>query len=191
MARQARNRLTENPGNGASDNGSAGTVILASAPTADGTIIIDPATIAGSGSGTGSDSGSGTDVTGEPVRKRRGRKPGSRNKETAKPLDINGVEFILLSSHDMLAAMMKAPAIALDKEEANNLARSISNVARHYDIVATEKTLDWTALFMALGMIYGPRIAMLTMRKKKSKEEAQTEVHPTVGSVFHNPAQVQ
>lgn len=138
-----------------------------------GQLIIDPAAVSGSGS---SGDGSG-DTAGEPVKKRRGRKPGSTNKAKGSTLDISGLEAILLSTHTMLAALT-SPVMKIDSEEAKVLATGVSNVARHYDISATEKTLDWANLFMALGAVYGPRIMLADWRKKpKPKANGAVPAH--------------
>lgn len=116
--------------------------------------------------------GDATAASGDPAGsgpKRRGRKPGSTNKSKAgaSALDINGVEQILLSSHAMLAAMMGAPELLLDAKEANAVAVALNNVARHYDLSATQKTLDWINLAMILGGTYGMRAVMIYNRQRK------------------------
>lgn len=159
--------------------GNAGTTIGASANPifASGTILIDPAAISGN-EDTGSNGGSDGNATSEPIRKRRGRKPGSTNAKKSAPLHIDGVTAILLSSHAMLAGIMH-PHMKIDENEAKTLATGISNVARHYDVGATEKTLDWCNLFMALGMVYGTRIVSINMdlqARKKAKAAKEPDV---------------
>ena len=136
-----------------------------------GAILIDPSAI---GEDSGSNASGSGNATGEPVRKRRGRKPGSVNKKSNAPLDVNGLEAILLSAHAMLAGLTQTEAMKIDQEESHQLAVGISNVARHYDVGATEKTLDWCNLFMALGVVYGPRLMLMRInRKPKPKPEQQ------------------
>lgn len=66
----------------------------------------------------------------------------------------------------MLAAFLKVPEIGITKEEADKLAKASANVARHYDVSATQKTLDWTNLAMAIAMVYGTRIMAINFRRK-------------------------
>jgi hypothetical protein len=67
----------------------------------------------------------------------------------------------------MLAAMMGAPEMLLSKDEANAVAVGLNNVARHYDLSATQKTLDWVNLAMILGSTYGVRAVMIYNRSRK------------------------
>ena len=150
-------------------------------------IVVDAGTTGGTDSGNGVDAGVDGDddtidprtVTGNddsPVlglnkdgspRRRRGRKPGGTTQK-ASSLDLNGLEAILLSTHMMLAAIVKEPVIAIDKAEAALLATSIGNVARHYDLGASRLTLDWIALGSAMASVYAPRaIAMWVSGSKK------------------------
>lgn len=148
---------------------------------APGLILIDPGNIGDSGS----NNGSATDTAGD-TPKRRGRKPGSTyaSKKGAANLDVNGVESILYSAHAMLAGIFKAQEFALDKTEAKSLAEAISNVSRHYDVAATQKSIDWTNLLMVCGMVYGTRfVAMRENRKAKRRDrqdpaDSGTQIDP-------------
>ena len=74
----------------------------------------------------------------------------------------------MLSGHAMLAAMVKVPELAIDPAEAQSLAKAAANVARHYDLGASQKTLDWISLGTVIASIYGPRaIAMFLAEKKQ------------------------
>lgn len=129
-----------------------------------GAIIIDPAAVTEPGSGSTSDNSTGD------APKRRGRKPGSRNSaKAAGSLDVNGVEAILFSTHQLLASLAQTPEMAIDKMEANTLAIGIANVARHYDMGATQKSLDWANLISVVGMVYGTRIYAIRARVAQEK----------------------
>lgn len=70
----------------------------------------------------------------------------------------------------MLAHVTKTEELALDQEEAANLAKGIANVARHYSVQASQVSLDWANLAMTLIMVYGTRgVAIKNNRKKKPK----------------------
>lgn len=71
----------------------------------------------------------------------------------------------------MLAGITRTSEFALDKAEAKQLAEGISNVSRHYDIAATQKSMDWTNLLMLLGMIYGTRIYAVRARRAAAKKD--------------------
>lgn len=163
---------------GVGDNGSSGP----SLKSADGLTIIDPAELGDSGSGGGSDG----DNSGQPVRKRRGRPAGSRTRKKAPALDINGVESILISAHTILASFTKTPELALDKEEAKQVATAVANVSRHYDVQASEKAMDWTNLFMALGMVYGTRLYAIRAKRSQIAASKPTPVKPTASKSAPN-----
>jgi hypothetical protein len=69
----------------------------------------------------------------------------------------------------MLAAICKTPELELGKEESENLANATANVAKHYDITASEKALDWGNLCLTLGVVYGPRFVMINARRKEER----------------------
>ena len=146
--------------------GSGGEHSVSDELAAAGFTIIEPGAVGG---GAGGDSGRGNDTAEQPAR-RRGRKPGSRNASgKTPPLDINGVEAILFSAHSILASIVKTPEIALEQVEARQMAEAIANVSRHYDIAATQKTLDWANLIMAAGMIYGTRLYAIRAKRVANK----------------------
>lgn len=181
IARRAslRNNVTANVANG-SDDATAG--LERPSINVGEPISIDPASYSG-GDGTGS-ADTGNDTSGSGTAARRGRKPRAPSKGT--PLDVNIFAATLQSVHMMLAALTKSPGIIIDGEEAKLLSQSVANVARHYDIEATAKSLDWANLVAAAGMIYGTRImasslARQTAKSEKDKAAAATVVQPPAG----------
>jgi hypothetical protein len=65
-----------------------------------------------------------------------------------------------------MSVALMTPELQLSPEEAEMLASSIANVARHYDMGASAKTLDWVELGMTAGGIYGTRAMMIVARRK-------------------------
>ena len=139
------------------------------------TIFVDPDSAAGGNSGNGGSSGTASDGGGK---RKRGRPKGSGNaRKTAQASNtINGLENILFNMHFMLAGITRVSELAIDNSEATMLAGAINNVARHYDMGATQKQLDWTNLFMAVGMIYGTRF--VAIRAKRKEEPIQPSPMP-------------
>lgn len=135
-----------------------------------GLIIVDPAEFGGDTTG-GSERDAGNSA-GEP-RKRRGRKPGTGSTRSQKqaPLDINGIEKILYSGHSILAAITKTPEFQLANQEAEEIAKAIGNVSRHYDVSASAKTVDIANLIMVLGMVYGSRLLAIRARKTNERKK--------------------
>jgi hypothetical protein len=103
----------------------------------------------------------------QPSGRRRG-KVGGKKPETK--LDLQGVEALLLSIHYSLAALTKTPELALDPEEAANIARAAGNVARHYDIPEMPaKMIDWANLAICCAATYGPRVMAINERMKAAR----------------------
>lgn len=151
-------------GNGGSPD-AVGARLVAGRP-----IVIDPANIGNASVG----GGAGTDNAGSgdrPRRKYTKRGTGSAvGKET--PLSVDGVSAILVSVHTILAAFIKVPELALDPREADEMAKAAANVARHYDVSASVKTLDWVNLATTCATVYGTRIYAARLRMKEEKTKA-------------------
>jgi hypothetical protein len=135
----------------------------------------DPSSVA---AGTGSDpAGTGSDPAGtgadHPVRTRKRRADAGKSRGGTKakgaPLDLNGLEGLLLAVHISLSAITGEEALQLQPEEAHAVAEAASNVSRHYDIRASQKVLDWGALGFVLAGIYGPRAAFIYQKSRAPK----------------------
>lgn len=117
--------------------------------------------IDGNGGGSGTDSSSGTG-------KRRGRKPGTRNKAKAVQGDLTSMLF---GVHQMCAALLKVPELALDEAEAKRLNDAAVEVMRHYtDVSLPPEIVAWFNLAMVGGIIYGPRYIAYSVRTKRERE---------------------
>lgn len=139
-----------------------------------GSFSVNPAeAIDGRGTGSGG-SGTGDASSG---RGRRGRKPGSTNKKKA--VDLGAVAGLIAMTHTLLA--IKIAEMELDEKEAEQLAASINNVLRHYDVEASGKFIDHMALLLCIGSIYGTRGAAIVMRLRA---EAETKKRNAPGNVY-------
>lgn len=135
-------------------------------------------------------------------RRRRGRPPGSGNstgtgERKAKPLPLNvsGLEKLLLGIHGGMAMLTRRAEWSLDsdqklfdgKAESEFMAQSIADVARHYGGIADQKTLDWLNLLQCLAMVYGTRVYAIAMTPKaKPVRQAQPhEFRATQQPQFH------
>jgi hypothetical protein len=90
----------------------------------------------------------------------------------------------------LLAGMLKAPGLMLTETEARQMAEATANVSRHYNVQATQKTLDWTNLATVLVLTYGTRIMAASKRKKDEAVAAAAAQDATV-MPFHRPPGVQ
>jgi hypothetical protein len=119
----------------------------------------------GSSSGGSRDSGSGNAGTAAP----------KRSQEKAAPLDLSGIAAALTGIHMGIAMMSKQPHWELEEKEADAIAASVSNVARHYPKIAkSQKLVDWVMLAQTLGFMYVPRVLMTrdVLAEKRKKENA-------------------
>lgn len=66
-----------------------------------------------------------------------------------------------------MAGALQAPELVLTKDEANGLAKAAADVASHYPTTIDPKVLAWCNLAMAVGIVYGPRVYMISQRKSR------------------------
>lgn len=128
---------------------------------------VDPASIAGA-SDNGNDNASG-----EPVKRRRGRPPGSGNASKAAkvPVNVSGLEKLLLGIHTSLA-FVAAPEWAMETDEARELAQASADVLRHYKPeFLDQKTVDWINLIQCVGIAYGGRFMAMRERKRADRNK--------------------
>ncbi len=128
---------------------------------------LDPADLASPVNGSQGSNGSGNGSSaGEPVRKRRGRKPGSINAKKGETISVDGLASIIFSAHAMLAGITHSQELMLDPTEATQLAQATANVSRHYGVAMAAKTVDWINFAMVAGGIYGTRLIAIRMRRQ-------------------------
>lgn len=85
-----------------------------------------------------------------------------------------------------MAIATQSPDIQLSEEEAEQYAKAIAAVARHYDLGASAKALDWTNLLTTMGSIYGVR-AMAAVARRKERQR-QGPLGPIVSGAEPPPA---
>jgi hypothetical protein len=119
--------------------------------------VIDPASI-------------GVGTSGEPIR-RRGRKPGVKNRTKVATFQAGNLEKLLLSGHLMLAAVTGANELVIDETEAKLLADSIAavNAAYGLDSIISPKVAAAIDLSFACAAVYGPRLLKIAKRAKPKK----------------------
>lgn len=128
--------------------------------------------------------GSGEQFNGEadrPTGRRRGRPPGSgggggKQKAKTLPLNVTGLEKLLVGIHTGLAVVSRRTEWALDttpsdafdgKSESAYYATACADVAKHYGgELFDQKTVDWLNLIQCLALIYGSRIIAIRMTPK-------------------------
>jgi hypothetical protein len=142
------------------------------AETIAGFTAVNPGDI---GNDTATDNGNGS--TG----KRRGRKPGTKNK--AKDASVNltaGLELLLLSVHSMGATFLSIEELALDPKEAKLLADAIHGVAEQFPVALDPKYIAIGNLATVAVGIYGMRIFAYKTRVKQDANKTIDTVSTVV-----------
>jgi hypothetical protein len=70
----------------------------------------------------------------------------------------------LLSIHLYAATHWRSPELELDPAEAKRLADASAAVARHYPMMRSQKTADWSMLAMCATSVYAPRAVAIWHR---------------------------
>lgn len=87
---------------------------------------------------------------------------------------MSGIAGALAGIHLGIALMTKHEHWAIEEAEADAMAKSVANVARHYPKVAgSQKLIDWAMLASTVGMMYVPRI-MVSRDLIEQKRKGQT-----------------
>lgn len=169
---------TAKPDNAGNDGISDSGISEAITPT------VDPATFIG-------EPAAGGEPDTQP-RRGRGRPPGSgtgKSKTKALPLNLNGLEKLLVGIHGGLAMLTGRSEWSLDTEEkafdgateAAFYAKSIKDVADHYGSgMLDQKTLDWLNLIQCFAIIVGGRLVAIRMTPR-----AKPQRGPSQPAAFH------
>jgi hypothetical protein len=89
----------------------------------------------------------------------------------------------------MGAAMLSAPELALDKDEAKMLAEGIAGVQEFYAFSPSAESVIWANLIMAMTAVYGPRVLVIYNRKK-TEPKKETPIKQTQSNFENNVADI-
>jgi hypothetical protein len=117
---------------------------------------------------------------GEPV-KRRGRKPGSKNRASATGSGAEAekasgslidLTYLLASVHAMGAALLQVPELEIAEEEAKRYADAVTELSKHYTKgILSPKQIAWLNFLAVTGNIYGTRVLAYRLRKKMEAKD--------------------
>ena len=166
---------------GAIANGVGGGEIAADSVTAtDPNTVVgaftEPVPLSGTAeTGTFSTGAAGTE-TGQ---KRRGRPPGAGRKTS--PIDLSGIEALLLGIHTTLLHATGVQEFELSQEEAHEVAKAYSAVATFYPAFALDpKIAAIVNLGTTVSIVYGTRITSWRMRRAAEKSRGP---HPSARDI--------
>jgi hypothetical protein len=141
------------------------------------TIPVSEVNSGASGTGTGADPGEPRRTKSGRFdrRTRAGRTAGSNEAETSPiPVDRISLTELLLSLHEMGAAILKTPELDLDRDEAQKLSKAVQEVSKYYAMSFDPKKVALGNLAIVMGGIYVPRIMAYRLRKATSEPGAPT-----------------
>lgn len=75
-----------------------------------------------------------------------------------------------------LATLTKQPDFAIDKEEANLLAKATAKVMALYEVKIDPRAEAWGQLAVAMGVVYGPRLMKAQFRAPSRSRPAPAPV---------------
>lgn len=108
---------------------------------------------------------------------------GSGEKVGKKPtkLDLDLFAKQLVGWHAMAARFFKNPLLEISQDEAVTLAAALKDIMALHSINVSPSTLAYIKFVGAIGMIYGPRIALMQAAKSAAKKEAQNTFDASTG----------
>lgn len=86
-------------------------------------------------------------------------------KTSSLPIDVGTVQMFVAMGGAFIAARAKAPEIALDDEEAKQIAAALVNVGKHYNVPVSPIQQAWMGLAFTVGSIYFGKVALLRMAR--------------------------
>lgn len=104
------------------------------------------------------------------------RKP--REKKYSGPeYKINKTELAgwLMMGHKFAASTLDAPILDIEKDEAEQLAGALADVARHYNLGLSQKQMDWLKLIGTSAAIYGARAFAFLKAQELARQQAAAE----------------
>jgi Ni,Fe-hydrogenase III small subunit len=78
----------------------------------------------------------------------------------------------------MAASLTKIEEIALDKTEANQLAKALADVNVHYQKTIDPKVVAWMGVIAVAGQVYGPRVLAYRVRMATEKTSKPPQQAP-------------
>lgn len=88
---------------------------------------------------------------------------------------------LFVGVHTALAIKLDAPELMVPEDEAKAFMKAAQQVARHYSVETTQKSLDWIAFIGSFAAIYTPRIMAVGVRRQREREAA---AHPPAPPPF-------
>lgn len=97
---------------------------------------------------------------------------------------------MLVGISTMLAMKTDMEEFYISPEETGDFLKAAQNVARHYSVETTQKTLDWVAFIGVGAQVFGTRAVSVSI-KLKAKKAGQSRGNPAnPGATVHTLREV-
>lgn len=88
----------------------------------------------------------------------------TKERKRAKAANGDKLADTLMFIHASIAVTLNAPEFALEKEESSELAKSVIDVMKEYNLTVDSKTEALMSLISTAGLVYGKRYLMYKAR---------------------------
>lgn len=85
---------------------------------------------------------------------------------------------LLLGASAMLAMRMGDSDVELTEPEADAFLKAAQNVARHYSVETTQRTLDWVAFAGISAQVFGTRIVGSMVKRRRGGQKGEVVSYP-------------
>ena len=125
---------------------------------------VSPIDLGGASSGSGASLGNGD------APRRRGRAPGSKNKQTTAAADlITDLTGAICVTNSILVALTKCDEFDAPREQVEVVAEKVRNFAQHFSVKLDPVKLAGFQLLVAVGIMYAPGIQAVWQKGVRSR----------------------
>lgn len=117
--------------------------------------------------------------TGRIDRRTRAGRTGSTEEKVSGDLSGLSIKDLLIGIHSMGAAFLGIEELEIDETEAKKMGDALTELGNVYGKTISPKTMAWTNLAAACGMVYGPRIVAYRERLKHEPKKVGPQKVPS------------
>lgn len=95
-------------------------------------------------------------------------------------LDLSSLTGLLIGASVLLENKLEVDGVAISPAEADSFMTAAQNVARHYSVETTQRTLDWIAFLGVTASVFGTRAVAVVVAKSRNRRAAPQRSTPQV-----------
>jgi hypothetical protein len=88
------------------------------------------------------------------------------------------MQGLLVGMTTMLAMRTGHEELAVTSDEAGEFLKAAQNVARHYSVETTQRTLDWIAFVGVSAQVFGTRAVAVMVKSRRESSPAPVRAAP-------------